>query len=129
MEQSVEGHNLNTALISALVGLVASLMTFFGVRRQSRASEAEAYLRAGSDMHRLTMEAAEKIREELQQELARAENARRSSETLVAKLTAQVGHLEGQLAMYRRGYRKVTARLIEIEGPSGLAEMSDLPDF
>lgn len=121
----MDGSNLNTALIGALSALVASLLTWLGVRRKAESDQAAALLRAGVDMHQLATETALKVipmlREEFQHELARAENARRDAEALVDALTQQ-------LAVYRAGYRKVVAVLCALIGPEGLDEISDLPE-
>lgn len=128
MDNTMDPNDVNTGLIAALVGALASFMTWLGVRRKSTADEVAAVLKGGVDMHQLAMDAASKIREELQQELARAENARREAEALASRMSAQISELEYQLDRYRTGYRKVSRALLDLVGPEGLEELSDLPE-
>jgi len=125
----LEGHNINTALISAAAAIIASFLTWLGVRRQSNADEAQAYLKASTDMHRVAMDAAAMVRKDLQQELARVENARRDAERMNRDLQAQIYTLRHELRISRDAVRRLADLLKRYVPADTLDEISDLPEI
>ena len=137
------GPDILKVLLGSLVTLGGAVLMYWAKLRKSENDHGAAMLQTGVDMHRLAAEQANMIREELRQDLAHAENARRDAEAdrdkarreLEAatsdreKWHQRVQELTDELEICRRDRTKLVEILRREVGSDTLEEISDLPEM
>jgi hypothetical protein len=122
--------------LGALGAVVVGVLTYLGALKKSDTSQAQTLFEQGVEMQRIASETAEKIRDELREDLARSENARRDAETARDEAMAAASELRRELEeerALRREDQHVRDQLILVLKKyvpvSELQEDSDAPSI
>jgi len=99
------------ALLGALATLGVGVLTFYARMRGNQGDQATAFLQAGIDLHQLAAEQGRQIREELQHDLARLENALHDARTELAERDRYIDKLKTELAERDRYIDKIKTEL------------------